>query len=59
MRIQHSFFITDQIYCKKVEGLIGYLAEKINIGLLCLYCENQGIRDFKSAEAVRSHMVNE
>jgi len=41
-----------------MKGLIKYLAEKINIGLLCVYCENQGTKDFKVAEAVRQHMLD-
>ncbi len=41
-----------------MEGLLRYLAEKINKGLLCVYCDNKGTKGFKSADAVRNHMVN-
>ncbi len=43
---------------KDTKGLIHYLAQKINIGLLCLYCENKGTKDFKYPEAVQSHMLD-
>jgi len=58
MQTSHGFFISEHRYCTNPEGLVKYLAEKINIGLLCLYCENQGTKGFKSAEALRSHMVS-
>ncbi len=57
MKKVHSFFISEEKCCKDVEGLIKYLAEKINIGILCLYCENKGTKDFKSSEALKNHMV--
>lgn len=41
-----------------MEGLIRYLAEKINVGLLCIYCENKKTKDFKSPQAVRKHMID-
>ena len=25
---------------------------------MCLYCENKGTKDFKTGEAVRTHMLN-
>jgi len=43
----HGFFLSDPKYLVDTEGLLKYLAEKINIGNLCLYCENVGTKDFK------------
>ena len=57
MRLSHSFFISEEKYLTNLEGLLKYLAEKINIGLLCIYCDNQGTKGFKSGSAVRNHMV--
>lgn len=57
MRVAHSFFISEEKYLTNMEGLLKYLAEKINVGLLCIYCDNQGAKGFKSGSAVRNHMV--
>lgn len=57
MRRAHSFFILDDNFLINVEGLLKYLAEKINKGLLCIYCDNKGTKGFKSADAIRNHMV--
>ena len=57
MRIQHSFFISEEKYCTKVPELLKYLGEKIQLGCLCIYCENNKAKDFKSGQAVQKHMV--
>lgn len=57
MRKSHSFFISEEKYLINLEGLLNYLAEKINIGLLCIYCDNQGTKGFKTGAAIRNHMV--
>jgi pre-60S factor REI1 len=58
MKKTHSFFISEQEYCKNIEGLLLYLGQKINIGLLCLYCENKGTKDFKNPQALQNHMMD-
>jgi pre-60S factor REI1 len=58
MNIKHGFFISEEKYIDDKDGLIKYLAGKINKGLYCLYCENKGFHDFKSAAAVKSHMID-
>lgn len=39
-------------------GLLQYLHEKINVGNMCIKCDNKGVRDFACGEAVRRHMVD-
>lgn len=58
MEKAHGFFIIERKYVIDLKGLIKYLAEKINIGMLCIQCENKGTKDFKSGEAVRAHMLD-
>ncbi len=57
MRSSHSFFISEEKFLTNLEGLLKYLAEKINVGLLCIYCDNQGTKGFKTGTAVQNHMV--
>lgn len=57
MSKEHSFFIPDQDLLVDLDGLIGYLGEKIAGGNLCLYCPNGG-KEFNSTEAVRKHMID-
>lgn len=52
----HSFFVAMPEFCKDVKGLLLYLHEKIEVGLMCLYCENKGGKDFTNGEALRNHM---
>ena len=58
MKQVHSFFISEEDFCVNKEGLLRYLAEKINKGLLCLYCENKGTKDFKTASSLKDHMMD-
>ncbi|ORX60504.1 hypothetical protein DM01DRAFT_1161481 [Hesseltinella vesiculosa] len=51
----HGFFLPDQEYLVDTPGLIAYLAEKIMIDHICLYC-NDPEKSWKSLEAVRAHM---
>ena len=48
MKKRHSFFISAEEQCENKEGLLKYLGDKINKGLMCLYCENVGTRGFKN-----------
>lgn len=58
MEINHGFFVVESSYVKNLSGLLKYLAEKINIGLLCIQCENKGTKDFKTGAAVKTHMMD-
>lgn len=58
MQNAHSFFIAQREFCKNPEGLIEYLQEKIEVGNMCITCENKKAKDFQSADAVRKHMTD-
>ncbi|TPX41413.1 hypothetical protein SeLEV6574_g06101 [Synchytrium endobioticum] len=53
----HSFFIPDMEYLPDISALIAYLAEKVSVHNICLYCNGRG-RSFHSLEAVRKHMID-
>lgn len=53
----HSFFIPDIEYVSDIDGLIGYLAGKIIVGHICLWCNGKG-KGFKSLKSVKQHMVD-
>ncbi|KAJ1956486.1 pre-60S factor rei1 [Linderina pennispora] len=53
----HSLFIPDLEYLVDLHGLIQYLANKISIANVCLYCSGRG-RALQSLEAVRQHMLD-
>lgn len=55
MRTAHGFFFAEDTYLVDKKGLVKYLAEKINVGLMCIQCETQ---EKKSAEAVKQHMMD-
>jgi pre-60S factor REI1 len=54
---KHSFFIPDAEYLVDLPGLISYLADKISVANICLYCNGRG-RGLRSMEAVRQHMID-
>lgn len=51
----HSLYVPDIDYLVDLRGLIGYLGEKVSIGLTCLYCPAT-IQPFHSLHSVRKHM---
>ncbi|KAE8225236.1 hypothetical protein CF319_g1984 [Tilletia indica] len=53
----HGFFLPEREYLIDLPGLMTYLADKITVGNICLYCNARG-RSFASLEAVRGHMVD-
>ena len=53
MRISHGFFIPDATYCFNISGLIHYLREKIEIGLMCITCNNNSVKNFNTSEALK------
>ena len=56
MQKEHGFFIAQKEFCVDVDGLIRYLHEKVDVGLLCIYCDNKGYKEFQNGAAIRSHM---
>jgi pre-60S factor REI1 len=57
MSLVHSFFIPDADYLIDISGLISYLALKILVGNICIFCNGQS-REFRTTEAVWQHMVD-
>ena len=57
MNISHGFFISDEEFIINKKGLIQYLSEKINSKLMCIYCGNTSLKDFKNAASVKNHMI--
>ncbi|EGF76749.1 hypothetical protein BATDEDRAFT_33795 [Batrachochytrium dendrobatidis JAM81] len=53
----HSFFIPDATYLVDVKGLIKYLADKIAIANVCIFCNGKG-RAMHSTEAAQHHMIS-
>ncbi|WPK23535.1 hypothetical protein PUMCH_000776 [Australozyma saopauloensis] len=49
----HGLYIPERKYLTSLDGLIGYLGEKIGLGNCCLVCSYQG----RNVEAVREHML--
>ncbi|KAJ8654524.1 hypothetical protein O0I10_009830 [Lichtheimia ornata] len=56
MRVTHGFFLPDTEYLEDPQGLVRYLATKVQ-NAICLYCNGRG-KEWKSIEAVRAHMVD-
>eukprot|EP00922_Rhytidocystis_sp_ex-Travisia-forbesii_P019640 GHVS01029038.1.p1 GENE.GHVS01029038.1~~GHVS01029038.1.p1 ORF type:complete len:356 (+),score=60.14 GHVS01029038.1:106-1068(+) len=54
MQKKYSLFIPNAEYLTNLDGLIGFLGEKVNTSRQCLFCDRQ----FASAEAVRMHMLS-
>ncbi|EST05938.1 Zinc finger, C2H2 [Kalmanozyma brasiliensis GHG001] len=53
----HGFFIPDSEYIVDLPGLVSYLADKVSIGNICLYCNGRG-KGFHNTESVRNHMLD-
>jgi len=54
MTKEFGFYLPAVSHLADLEGLLGYLGQKIAIGNTCIYCD----KGFYSLEAVRSHMVD-
>lgn len=54
MRRQHSFVILDVDCLVDLKGLQAYIAERIQIGQLCLFCS----KSFKDPTACQQHMID-
>ena len=54
MRLQHSFFILDVDCVINLKGLLTYIAERVHLGYMCLFCS----RMFKNARRCQQHMMD-
>ena len=54
MRQAHSFFVLDVQYVINLKGLLSYIAERIHLGYLCLFCN----RMFKNSRRCQQHMMD-
>ena len=54
MRIKHSFFILDIECVINLKGLVTYIAERIQLGYLCLFCSKM----FKDSTRCQQHMID-
>ena len=52
MRWKHNFTILDIECLTNLKGMLAYIAERIQLGKLCLYCDKQ----FRSADRAQQHM---
>ncbi|KAL9934273.1 hypothetical protein V8E36_006729 [Tilletia maclaganii] len=57
MQRAHGFFIPEREYLIDLPGLMTYLADKVTVGNICLYCNARG-KSFTSLDAVRKHMLD-
>ena len=53
----HGFFIPDSEYLSDLPGLMAYLADKVSVGNICLYCNGKG-KGFHTTSAVQKHMTD-
>lgn len=51
---KYGFFVPDREFCSDLEGLVGYLHEKIKLGHMCLYCH----RVFTTWQGCQKHMIS-
>ena len=57
MKSAHGFFLPEQKYLVDAKGLLGYLADKVSVGNVCLWCNGRG-RGFHDLGAVQKHMMD-
>lgn len=50
---EHGFFIPDVEFLVDLAGLVGYLAEKVKLGQMCLFCN----KSFRTYQDVQKHMT--
>jgi len=51
---KYGFFVPDREFCSDLEGLVGYLHEKVKLGHMCLYCH----RVFTTWQGCQKHMIS-
>lgn len=54
MRIKHSFVILDVDCLVDLKGLLTYIAERVHLGQLCLFCSKQ----FRDPTRCKQHMID-
>lgn len=54
MRLAHSFVIPDIDCLVDLKGLLNYLAQRIQLGNLCLYCS----KEFRTPQQAQQHMID-
>jgi len=54
MRLKYNFRIVDIESLINLKGLLAYIAERIQLGKMCLYCDKQ----FKTAARCQQHMID-
>jgi pre-60S factor REI1 len=54
MHRHHGFLVHDLSSVINLPGLVNYLAEKVHVGRICLYCE----REFRASAACIAHMTS-
>lgn len=57
MQSAHGFFVPERKYLVDLPGLLGYLADKVSVGNVCLWCNGKG-RGFHNLGAVQKHMMD-
>jgi pre-60S factor REI1 len=54
MRVHHSFYLLDVDCLTDLKGLLRYIAERIHVGALCLFCSKQ----FSDGRCAQQHMID-
>ena len=54
MRVRHSFYLLDIDCVTSLKGLLTYIAERIQLGYLCLFCNKM----FRNARRCQQHMMD-
>lgn len=54
MRDKHSFYVLDVDCVTSLKGLLTYIAERIQLGYLCLFCSKM----FRNARRCQQHMMD-
>ncbi|WFD23529.1 pre-60S factor rei1 [Malassezia equina] len=57
MQHAHGFFVPERKYLTDLNGLLRYLADKVSVGNVCLWCNGRG-RGFHDVGAVQKHMMD-
>jgi pre-60S factor REI1 len=54
----HGFFIPEVEHVERLDAMLEYIHEKVHVGCMCLYCNNEGSHSFRSGAAVQRHMLD-
>ena len=54
MRVKHSFYILDIDCVTSLKGLLTYIAERVQLGYLCLFCDKM----FRNSRRCQQHMMD-